>query len=33
MTDAPGAVDNTQLQELNIRLKAKPKKEESSESE
>jgi aspartyl-tRNA synthetase len=28
MTDAPGAVDQTQLAELNIRLKAKPKAEE-----
>ena len=30
MTDAPGEVSSDQLQELNIRLRAKPKTEESS---
>lgn len=34
MTDAPGLVDNKQLNELNIKLKAKPKAEEAkSEAE
>jgi len=32
MTDAPGAVDNKQLDELNIRLKLKPKAEPSDEA-
>jgi aspartyl-tRNA synthetase len=33
MTDAPGVVDGKQLDELNIRLKLKPKPEASEKSE